>query len=50
VKQPDPKDYPDRVNDYVRAMRRWAALQPRPPVQPIENIELAVRRKDPKKR
>ena len=31
MSQPDPKDYPDRPNEFVRAMRRWQAMRRRPP-------------------
>jgi hypothetical protein len=27
VKKPDPKDYPDKVNAFIRDMRQWLATQ-----------------------
>jgi len=33
--EPQPKDYPDRVNAYIKAHRRWQATQPLPPIEPI---------------
>lgn len=38
--KPRPEDYPDQINAYTRAMRRWQAMQPPRPLEPIpEDLE-----------
>lgn len=39
LKRPDPKDFPDAPNEFVKAMQRWEAMQPRLFPSPFEDVQ-----------